>query len=117
MPAARQNLSIEQGATFRLSLQWAANNAPMDITGYVARMQIRSEVASSTVIHELTSENGGIIFEDAATGKIQLYISSNNTAGFNFKRGVYDLELEAPSGDVIRLIEGSVTLSLEVTRD
>ncbi|WP_049044405.1 hypothetical protein [Acinetobacter bereziniae] len=117
MAAAKQNLRIEQGATFRLSLQWIANTTPVNLTGYKARMQIRNKVSSPEFIYEMTTENGGITFKDVEGGHIQLFISNVDTSSFAFDSAVYDLEFVAPNGDVTRLIEGKVTLSLEVTRD
>lgn len=116
MPAAKLKLRIEQGATFRQSLDWRTNGVPVNLTGYTARMQMRNPIDSPTVIHELTTENGGIIFTDVFEGKIELFISDQHTSAFSFDSCVYDLEMVAPNTDVIRLIEGEVTLSKEVTR-
>ena len=116
MPAAKLKLKIEQGATFRQSFDWSANGAPVNLTGYTARMQMRNPIESPAIIHELTTENGGITFSDALAGKIELFISATDTSAFNFDSCVYDLEMIAPNTDVIRLIEGEITLSKEVTR-
>ncbi len=112
--AAKYKIKIEQGTTVRIPLRLKYNDETMDLTGYKARMQIRSSVSSSDVIHELTSENGGIDIQ--SNGVIGLYISAEDTANFDFKTAVYDLEIIAPSLDVVRLMEGQVTLSHEVTR-
>lgn len=117
MPAAKQGLRIEQGATFRLSLQWKTNNLPVNLAGFQALMQIRSEVSAQSIIHELSTTNGGVIFKNEAEGEIELFISHTDTSLFRFNSAVYDLELHAPNGDVTRLLEGKVTLSMEVTRD
>lgn len=85
------------------------------MTGWTARMQIRSEVSSETVIAELTTENGGITIEPLE-GKINLYLSDVETSGFSFESAVYDIELVDQLGDVHRDIEGKIKLSPEVTR-
>lgn len=127
MPAAKKNLTIEQGATWRDSytlLQPAptgtpiADMLPIDLTGYTARMQIRPDYASTTVLVELTTENARITITPAA-GTIALYISDTDTSALAFADApaVYDLELVPPApGDVIRLLRGTVTLSPEVTK-
>jgi len=126
MPAAKKNLSIEQGATWRDSyvlLQSApvgtpvADMLPVDLTGYSARMQVRPDYASATVLVDLTVANGGITIT-AAAGKISLYISAADTSALAFTdtTAVYDLELIEPAGDVIRLLRGSISLSPEVTK-
>lgn len=116
MPAAELDLTIEQGATFDKTLTWQdADSTPIDITGYVARMQIREEKSADAVLLELTDVNGRIVLGDAA-GTIQLLINAADTEAFAFTSGVYDLELESPGGVVTRLVEGKVKVSLEVTR-
>jgi len=116
MPAAKLKLKIEQGATFKQSFDWATNGSPVNLTGYAARMQMRNPIESPVVIHELTTENGGITFSNVLAGKIDLFISDADTSAFNFDSCVYDLEMIAPNSDVTRLIEGEITLSKEVTR-
>ena len=116
MPSAKHKLKIEQGATFRQSFTWEANGVPVNLTGYKARMQMRNPIDSPAIIHELTTENGGIVFTDVLTGKIDLFISDINTSAFAFDSCVYDLEMISPTTVVIRLLEGGATLSKEVTR-
>jgi hypothetical protein len=124
MAAAVKNLLIEQGATFQWTLLFPLNaNNPtgpkMDLTGYSARMHIRSEVASTVVLASLTSSvltiTGGILMVPLE-GRMDIELSDTVTSAFNFERAVYDLELVSPSGIVTRLFKGSVSLSLEVTR-
>lgn len=114
--AGRLDLTIEQGATFRLLLTWRDEGGALrDLTGYTARMQIRREAADDTVLLALTTENGGISLGGAA-GTIALLATSDQTAALGFESGVYDLELEDGSGEVTRLLSGTATLSAEVTR-
>ena len=110
-------LTIEQGATFDITLTWKdENDVLIDLTGYSARMQIRSTISAAASLHELTDSNGGIVLGDAA-GTIQLLITAADTAALAFpgKSAVYDLELV--NGTVVtRLLRGTVLLSKEVTR-
>lgn len=58
---AKLKLTIYQGATFRKRLTWTApGGTPVDLTGCTARMQVRAEVGSPTVLLSLTTVNGGI---------------------------------------------------------
>lgn len=110
------NLKINQGATFRYKFLWKdAKKRLVDLTGFTARMQIRSEVASPVVLASLTTENMGIVL-GAKLGTVSLYISDTATSAFTWVTGVYDVELIDPSGDVTRLSMGSVTVTPEVTR-
>jgi len=62
----------------------------------------------------LTTENGRIAI-NSADGLITLSISAADTAALT-SSGVYDLEIISPGGLVSRVIQGTFTLSLEVTR-
>ena len=90
-------------------------NEPVDMAGYTARMQIREKITSDTVIKSLTTENGGILI-DNANSYIQILISATDTADFSFSTAVYSLELVSSSGKVFQLANGTLTLVKEVTR-
>jgi hypothetical protein len=113
MPAAKLNLTVEQGATFSKRLVWKdKNRRPINITGWTARMQIRKIVADPNLILELSTANGRIVF--TAAGTIELRLTAQETS--TLQAGVYDLEMVAPDGSVTRLVEGKVVVSPEVTR-
>jgi hypothetical protein len=88
---------------------------PTDITDYTARMQIRENWHATDIIHELTTENAGIVLtvEDAG---IAITILPVDTEAFTFNVAVYDIEMISPSGQITRVIEGTVTLHKEVTK-
>ncbi len=114
--AGKLNIVIEQGTTFNPIMTYTdENDNPIDLTGFTARMQIRLKRTSTDVIHELTTENGGITLGGAA-GTIALLITDVDTAAFSFKPSIYDLELISSGGIVTRLLQGSVTLSTEATK-
>lgn len=117
MAAAKLKLSIEQGATFRKLFTWTAGTpaVTVDLTGCTARMQLRSELASSAPLVTLTTENGGITLGGTA-GTIELLISATSTAAFTWTSAVFDLEI-VNAGVVTRLLYGTVSVSQEVTRD
>ena len=78
------------------------NALPLD--GCTARSQIRPYPTSETVLDEMTTE------------KLRMLLPNDVTSGFSFEEAVYDLELVLPGTKVIRLIEGLVKVSKEVTR-
>lgn len=114
MLAGQYDITVEQGSTFNLTLVYKDQRGyVIDLTGYSARMQLRSSVASSAVVLDLTTANGRISI-DGAAGKISLLIAAADTAGLS-GTGVYDLELV--NGLIVqRVLEGSYTISPEVTR-
>jgi len=119
MAAGTLDIVIEQGTTFRKKLTWVDDQVPavpIDITGFTARMHLREEFESpDPPIIELTDGNGRIVI-GGSNGEIDLFIADADTEALTIESGVYDLEVEAPGGDVTRLLEGRFTLSLEVTR-
>jgi hypothetical protein len=91
-------------------------NLPASLANLKARMQIREKLTSPVFIHELTTENGGIIF-NTTYKTITIFIDDTITAGFNFNSGVYLLEFENTiSGETTPFAKGSVSLEREVTR-
>ncbi len=121
MIAGTYNILCEQGTTFVrvLELQTPSPDDPSiyevyDLTGHTARMQIRRTIDSSTVMIELTTENEGIEI-DGDDGKITIVMSDAQTGSLT-SSGVYDLEIEDGGGNVSRVIQGTFTLSQEVTR-
>lgn len=89
-------------------------NQPVDLTGYTARMQIRPKLESSTIIHELTTENSGITI-DNTNKTIGLNIAATTTDDFDFVSAVYSLEMVKPNL-VVPFLTGTVGLVKEVTR-
>lgn len=88
-------------------------NTPTDLTGYTARLKIRSSKSSTTVILSLTDVSGITISN--VTKTITVTMTPTQTAAFTFVTAVYDLELVSNTGPVTRLIEGKLTLDKEVT--
>lgn len=116
MPAIKYDFEIEQGADFSLAFRRKGDDGdPIPLTGFTARMQVRANVASNTVLLELTTENERLVI-DENDGRVTIALDAETTAAVNWRRGVYDLELVSPGGSVTRLVEGAITVSKEVTR-
>ena len=115
MAATTYDLLIEQGATFSQLVTYKEAGVAINLTGYTARMQVRSTLESATTVVELTTANVRIALGGAA-GTITLTISAADTAALTAGRGVYDLELVSGSGIVTRLLQGVATISRNVTR-
>ena len=90
-------------------------NKPIELTSFTARMQLRAKLADTEVIHELTTENGGIIINNT-TKTIGLSIPATTTAAFDFQTAVYSLELISAGNQVTPFASGTITLVKEVTR-
>jgi hypothetical protein len=123
LPIAQADICIFQGATFNQSLYWEVGNPPepVNLTGYTAKLQVRSNHKSKAVILELSTSNGRITLGtggNMATGAINLFISATDTAQLSVcddNKPVYDLEMTV-SGVVSRILQGNVIIAPEVTK-
>ena len=112
----RYDLEIKQGATLSLTATWKDSaGTAINLTGYTARMQVRATYDSSATILSLTSAAG--ITLGGAAGTIAIAVSAATTAALTAPfSGVYDLEVVSGGGEVTRLLEGTATVSPEVSR-
>ena len=126
MPAGKYSFTIEQGSTTTFEIQYKDNtNTPINLSGYGARMQVRSVVDSSTILLTLSSSiapdgtglnmSGSNGTTPVQSGSIGLYISAATSSNLSFGEAVYDLEIHS-GNTVYRILEGCVKLSKEVTR-
>lgn len=129
MAAGIYDIIIEQGADWRLVITWKdAEGAPVNLTGYTARMQVRESFASKVKVFELTTENGhialggtdGIVtMELPAAASAAVAINPTKTAWIDGKQAqqlVFDLEMISAAGAVTRLIQGAALFVPEVTK-
>jgi len=116
MAAGALDITIEQGATWNLVLTWKINGSAVNLTSYIARMQVRVDVDDSETVLSLTTDAGGGISLGGALGTITLSRSATQTAALATGEFVYDLELQSSGGEVTRLVQGSFTVTAEVTR-
>jgi hypothetical protein len=114
MAAFNLNLEVEQGATFRKRLTWKAAGVPVDLTGYSARMQVRADYGAPLLL-ELGTGDGGIAL-GGAEGTIELFIGAADTAKIAWEEAIYQMELTAPNGDVLRKLAGNVNVIPEVVK-
>lgn len=115
--AGSLNLIIEQGTTFYKKLILSDNNDKnIDLTGYTAKMQIRTCCDGEIIASSLSDPVTIIIDITPLDSMIEITILDEITANFENSKVVYDLVIESSSGFVTRLLEGSVTISKEVTR-
>jgi len=133
MAAGRYSFTIEQGSTLNLELQYKDSAGdPIDLAGYEGAMQIRSAYSGSgTTYLTLTSSlsdtysktsgsaflsfSGSSLETPTASGSIGIYAGWAVTETLTFTGSAYyDLEIISGS-EKIRLLEGQVQLSKQVT--
>lgn len=103
------NIVIDQGTTFDLTINVTADDgSPTDLTDYTISSQIRKSYYTNTYT-ELTTSKVNL------TGEITLSLTPTQTSALKAGRYVYDVEM-ASSEETVRVIEGIVTVTPEVTR-
>lgn len=116
MAATTVNLLIEQGVPFTQVFRAKnADNSNKSLIGFTARMQFRTSYSSSTAELEATTENSKLII-DTADSLVQINLTEEDTQSLTYKQYVFDLELVDSSGVPLRFIQGTATISPEVTR-
>lgn len=113
------NFELNQGSdyTFPMKLQ-DTREAPINLTGFSARMQIRRTAGACEVIDSLSSSGDDPrITIEAKRGRMSLSFPHAITEKYPVAALVYDIEIESRTGEVTRLLQGTITVSAEVTRD
>jgi hypothetical protein len=95
-------------------------NRPFDLTGCSARMQIRDKVDGKillTLSSDSSTDPDGEIDIDEALAALVVRLSPTVTAAIDWTKGVYDLELITPGGNVYPITAISkVSVGAEVTK-
>ena len=108
---ARVDIDIWQGATFKTTVDFDQG----DFTGYGARMQIRKDETSENPLVALTHLDSIAI--DALNAKVTVTVPASITETLTATNAVYDLFLDKPGGDVVKILFGQVTIHKAITRD
>lgn len=108
------DLELPQGQTWDNQFVWESDGAAVDLSGFIARMMLRTtaEAASPTVsLSTATSTMTAL-----SNGTIGLSYSAISSAAITAATYLYDLEVQSPSGNVRRLMEGKAIVTREITR-
>lgn len=108
--ATRVNIVIDQGTDFETSINLSDSDGnQLNVVGMSAASQIRKTFASSNAVNFTTALAVG-------TGVLTLSLNNSQTAAMSAGRYVYDVEITDSSSVVSRILEGTVTVTPEVTR-
>lgn len=112
MSAGKYNLVIEQGADFALAFTVAEDGSAKDLSDYSARAQMRTKKTAADITETFTCT-----ITDADAGKLKMALTNAQTKALSPGLYFYDLELfTASDANVTRLLEGTATVTAEVTR-
>ena len=119
MAASRYDFSIEQGASFRMSITYKDSQGnPIDITNWCARL---TWITNTNITQSFVSTNiNHSIYKyiiDGPNGKITLLFPATITNNFSFENAKYDLELQSDADQyidggkyTIRLLYGVINI-------
>jgi hypothetical protein len=101
------NITIPQGTDQTLPFTIAG----YDLTTYTAKLQARTQYGAATAFITLTNGSGITL----GNGSFSIAFTSTQTNTFPLGKWVYDLEITSSGGQVTRLIQGSFTVTPQVT--
>jgi hypothetical protein len=107
--ASVTNIVIDQGTTFSLEMNLTNDDlSAKDLTDYTCTSQMRKsyDAATSTAF---------TVAKVNATGKITISLTAAETSAIKAGRYVYDINIDS-TAETLRVLEGIVTVTPEVTR-
>jgi hypothetical protein len=108
-------LTIDQGSTFSTTIELTNDdNTPINLSFATANTfssQIRKSYYSTN-----PTANISVTVDNAANGVVRLSIDSANTANIKPGRYLYDLKMVNEANTTIRIVEGIITISPQVSR-
>lgn len=108
------DLCLPQGSTWDIAFIYKIDDVAVDLSAYSARMMLRSTVTAANPTVSLSTTNGTMSVTSA--GAITLNYPAISSSAITAGNYLYDLELESPSGNVRRLLQGRAIVSPEITR-
>jgi hypothetical protein len=118
------DIKIQQGATFSLGVTIKdSSGSPIDLSGYSFKGQIRRNASSDKVeasflidVQDQISSPGRVTVRLPPGATRAIKVDASTDAGRKITRMAYDIEFTRPDQTVVRMLEGVVLISPEVTR-
>lgn len=118
------HLKIVQGTPFRFIFNVKQKNDAgelevMPLTGCRIRLQARPSIASPEVLLDLSDGSGIDVDYEGGVGTIDMSAAETSALKWPYspQKPVYQCEITPPDGEVIRILQGTITLDREVVRD
>ena len=97
----RYDITIHQGATFALNLQYkGGNGVPVNMSGYTVEAELWNRLGTAKLADFVQA------WTVQASGAFKLSIPSSTTSGIT-EQGQYDIMLTEPSGEKYYLLQGT----------
>lgn len=105
------NLFVDAGSSYsNIITVTATNGQPLDLTGYTVASQMRKSYQSSTAF------NFNASIYQAESGKVRLQLTPSQSEVIPAGRWLYDVEITSPTGNKLRVVEGIVTVTPQITQ-
>ena len=109
MEPAHYDITIHQGATFELPLQYKDSaGTPVNMSGYTVDAQLWNRLGTSKI------SNFAFSWTVQASGAFKLRLANTVTSGIT-EQGQYDVLITEPSGDKYYLLQGTAFVDLGLT--
>lgn len=108
------NLSAKRGDTFsEVPFQINVNTVPLDLTGAVIRMQLRTDYGGDVYLDLTSVESNGITITNPTNGEFKINDIIIDIQPLSYK---YDIQITLSNGEVKTWITGIFNILNNVTR-
>jgi hypothetical protein len=105
------NIYIDAGSTYSAIVNIRnGDGTPINLTNFTIAAQIRKSYGS------LNAYNFTCSVFDAASGKVRMILPAATSSTIKPGRYLYDIEVTSPIGEKLRVIEGIVLITPEITK-
>lgn len=110
-------VGIPQGSDVDIPINYKTGDplTTLDLSGYTAKLQARRNY-NQPVLLELSTSDSSIILNSTSPNITLKFLKSKTLNMTQFDDMIYDLEIISSTGLVTRALEGTFSISQEVTR-
>jgi hypothetical protein len=108
--AGRTNIFIYQNVDYQTPLEFYDQEGPIDLTDYTFAAQIRKTYSSAKIA------DFSFVVVDAQNGKVEMKLSNAITKELSAGKYQYDVLGLRTTGEVTKLLEGTVFVLPTITR-
>lgn len=109
--ATVSNLYVDQGSFYGTYITVAGTDgAPLDLSNYTVASQMRKSYQSSAAYNFTCS------ITNPLAGRVRIELASEQSRLIPAGKYLYDLEVTSSNGQTMRVIEGIVLISPEITK-
>lgn len=114
--ALHDDITIPQGSAWNRT--WPvvdSTGAPLTVTGWSVRGQVRASPADAVLFEWNTTPAAGKGPASVSGATVTVALLGTESAAWTWRRAVYDVYLTSPAGEPTRIVEGSIIISPSVT--